>query len=89
MISSSDCQGNMHLEVEEPNLIPLLDFMLVLLVMFVMLAGPIQQVMKLHLPDVSQVQAQRKPTQTITVYVVNKKHFSVNGQNFNSIVGVL
>ncbi|GGF97965.1 MULTISPECIES: biopolymer transporter ExbD [Cysteiniphilum] len=84
MISSLNHHEHNSLEVDEPNLIPLLDFMLVLLVMFVLLAGPIQHLLKLPLPDVKGASVTQSKSAQTTLYL--KAHdYMINGEHFTSI----
>ncbi|WP_440992987.1 ExbD/TolR family protein [Cysteiniphilum litorale] len=84
MISSLNHHEHNSLEVDEPNLIPLLDFMLVLLVMFVLLAGPIQHLLKLPLPDVKGASVTQSKSAQIMLYL--KAHdYMINGEHFTSI----
>ncbi|WP_192484695.1 MULTISPECIES: biopolymer transporter ExbD [Cysteiniphilum] len=84
MISSLNHHEHNGLEVDEPNLIPLLDFMLVLLVMFVLLAGPIQHLLKLPLPNVKGTSVTQSKSSQTTLYL--KTHdYRINGEHFTSI----
>ncbi|MDA0910659.1 MAG: biopolymer transporter ExbD [Proteobacteria bacterium] len=84
MISSLNHHEHNSLEVDEPNLIPLLDFMLVLLVMFVLLAGPIQHLLKLPLPDVKGASVTQTKSAQTTLYL-KANDYMINGQHFASI----
>jgi biopolymer transport protein ExbD len=84
MISSLNHHEHNSLEVDEPNLIPLLDFMLVLLVMFVLLAGPIQHLLKLPLPDVKGTSVTQSKTAQTTLYL-KADDYMINGKHFNHI----
>ena len=84
MINSLSHYEHNSLEVDEPNLIPLLDFMLVLLVMFVLLAGPIQHLLKLPLPDVKGASVSQSKAVQTTLYL-KTDDYMINGEHFNSI----
>ena len=84
MISSLNHYEHNSLEVDEPNLIPLLDFMLVLLVMFVLLAGPIQHMLKLPLPDVKGSSVTHSKAIQTTLYL-KANDYMINGEHFHSI----
>lgn len=84
MISSLNHHEHNSLEVDEPNLIPLLDFMLVLLVMFVLLAGPIQHLLKLPLPDVKGASVTQSKSSQTTLYL-KENDYMINGEHFTSI----
>ncbi|QIW10983.1 biopolymer transporter ExbD [Francisella sp. LA112445] len=85
MISSTNKSHNSSLELDEPNLIPLLDFMLVLLVMFVLLAGPVQHILKLPLPEVKGQAVSQSKALKMTVYIKSSKNFLVNNNHFDSL----
>ncbi|MDC0535439.1 biopolymer transporter ExbD [Francisellaceae bacterium] len=70
---------------EEPNLIPLLDFILVLLIMFVLLAGPIQKVLKLPLPEVKEGASNQKSNELIVISVKNEKELYVGDVSFSNL----
>ena len=70
---------------EEPNLIPLLDFILVLLIMFVLLAGPIQKVLKLPLPEVKEGSSNQQSNNTLIVSVKNAQELYVNDKKFTTM----
>ncbi|WP_119328879.1 ExbD/TolR family protein [Cysteiniphilum halobium] len=84
MISSLNHHEHNSLKVDEPNLIPLLDFMLVLLIMFVLLAGPIQHLLKLPLPDVKGASVTQSKAVQTTLYV-KKDNYIINGEHFDSL----
>lgn len=73
------------LSISEPNLIPLLDFMLVLLVMFVLLAGPIKQAVDLPLPEVKAGIAKSIDEKNITISLNAKDDIQINGNHYRSI----
>lgn len=74
--------------ISEPNLIPLLDFMLVLVIMFVMLAGPIQQAIKLPVPEVKQGSSTRIDKQKLLISLVSPNSIYVGSEHFTSIIQV-
>lgn len=74
--------------VSEPNLIPLLDFMLVLVIMFVMLAGPIQQVLKLPVPEVKQGSGSTLDKTKMLINLAGKNNIYIGSQHFSSIAEV-
>ena len=75
-----------HLDVQdEPNLIPLLDFLLVLLIMFVLLAGPIHQAVKINLPQINSAVLSNSPKVSIRLTISGDNSFSVDGQSLHSI----
>ncbi|MCF6766402.1 biopolymer transporter ExbD [Thiotrichales bacterium 19S3-7] len=83
MIRASKLEANRF--VDEPNLVPLLDFLLVLLIMFTLLAGPIQHFMNIKLPQISQRQASTHNNQKsidVILYSVNK--LAINNQTYHS-----
>lgn len=73
------------LSISEPNLIPLLDFMLVLIVMFVLLAGPIKQAVDLPLPEVKAGIARSIDEKNITISLNAKDDIQINGNHYRSI----
>lgn len=82
MIKSSKTN---KLSISEPNLIPLLDFMLVLIVMFVLLAGPIKQAVDLPLPEVKSGVAKSIDEKNITISLNAKDDIQINGNHYRSI----
>lgn len=82
MIKSSKTN---KLSISEPNLIPLLDFMLVLIVMFVLLAGPIKQAVDLPLPEVKSGVAKSIDEKNITISLNAKNDIQINGNHYRSI----
>jgi biopolymer transport protein ExbD len=74
--------------VSEPNFIPLLDFMLVLVIMFVMLAGPIQNAIKLPVPEVKQGTAKTIDKKSILISIKGKNNIYIGNQHFDSINAV-
>lgn len=82
MIKSSKTN---KLSISEPNLIPLLDFMLVLIVMFVLLAGPIKQAVDLPLPEVKSGVAKSIDEKNITISLNAKDDIQINGNHYQSI----
>lgn len=85
MIKSSTTK---KLSISEPNLIPLLDFMLVLIVMFVLLAGPIKQAVDLPLPEVKSGIAKSIDEKNITVSLNAKNDIQINGNHYQSIAEI-
>ncbi|WP_116964475.1 ExbD/TolR family protein [Fastidiosibacter lacustris] len=85
MIISHSHYEHASLEVDEPNLIPLLDFILVLLVMFVLLAGPIQHVIKLPLPEIKGNVTEQTKTELVTIYLQANDDYRVDGMHFNTL----
>ncbi len=71
--------------VSEPNLIPLLDFMLILVIMFVMLAGPIQQAIKLPIPEVKQGSGSTLDKKKMLISLAGKNSIYIGSQHFTSI----
>lgn len=68
----------------EPNLIPLLDFMLVLVIMFTLIAGPIKQIMQVPLPQVNGSSATNsQPNEVLMVKAKNDIYFKQ--QQFNDL----
>ena len=84
MISSQSKSHGNHLISEEPNLIPLLDFMLVLLIMFVMLAGPIQHMLSVQLPKVDKGVALTSNTKALTIEIKSQNQFQIGEDKFSS-----
>ncbi len=84
MISSHSQHQTDRLISEEPNLIPLLDFMLVLLVMFVMLAGPIQHMLSIQLPKVAKSAELKVNTTTLTIVIKGKNQFQIGENRFTN-----
>jgi len=82
MITSKNKMG---LKVGEPNLIPLLDFMLVLIVMFVLLAGPVREAVKLPVPEVKNGAAASISRHLMTINVANKNNIYINQQHFTNL----
>ncbi len=76
------------LSISEPNLIPLLDFMLVLIVMFVLLAGPIKQAVDLPLPEVKAGIAKSIDEKNITISLNAKDDIQINGNHYQSIAEI-
>jgi len=70
---------------DEPNLIPLLDFMLVLLIMFILLAGPVQKNLKLPLPEVDQSTASQENKNLIVLSIKNEKEIYVDEKRLISL----
>ena len=70
---------------DEPNLIPLLDFMLVLLIMFILLAGPVQKILKLPLPEVDQSTATQENKNLIVLSIKNEKEIYVDEKRLVSL----
>ncbi len=85
MITSLHHYDHSNLEIDEPNLIPLLDFMLVLLVMFVLLAGPIQHLLKLPLPDVKGSAVTEAKVVNTILFLEGKNNYRINGRHFTTI----
>ncbi|MBK2125067.1 ExbD/TolR family protein [Fangia hongkongensis] len=84
MISSHSQHQTDRLISEEPNLIPLLDFMLVLLIMFVMLAGPIQHMLSIQLPKVAKSAELKVNTTTLTIVIKGSSQFQIGENQFTS-----
>jgi|GEM_PF-2501879 len=82
MITSKNKMG---LKVGEPNLIPLLDFMLVLIVMFVLLAGPVREAVKLPVPEVKNGAAASISRHLMTINVAKKNNIYINQQHFTNL----
>lgn len=78
-------QNKYKLHISEPNLIPLLDFLLVLIVMFALLAGPLQQALKLPLPEVKSAAQATSAKDNLILNVVSRNNIQANGQQFNSV----
>ena len=76
------------LGISEPNLIPLLDFMLVLVVMFALLLGPIQQAIKLPLPEIKEGVAETIQKPTLLVSVLGKDNIYVDKTHYTSLTEV-
>ncbi len=85
MIKSNNIK---KLSISEPNLIPLLDFMLVLIVMFVLLAGPIKQAVDLPLPEVKSGIAKSIDEKNITISLNTKNDMQINGNHYQSIAEI-
>jgi biopolymer transport protein ExbD len=85
MISS---KNNKPITVNEPNLIPLLDFMLVLVVMFVLLTGPVSQAIKLPLPEVKKDAVTNIEKELLLITLINKNNIYVDKAHFTSIEAV-
>ena len=76
------------LSISEPNLIPLLDFMLVLIVMFVLLAGSMKQAVDLPLPEVKAGIAKSIDEKNITISLNAKDDIQINGNHYQSIAEI-
>lgn len=76
---------NSKLQISEPNLIPLLDFMLVLVIMFVLLAGPIRQALELPIPEVKAGSSKAMDHKKLLISLIDKNNFQIDEQNFTSI----
>ena len=76
---------NSKLQISEPNLIPLLDFMLVLVIMFVLLAGPIRQALELPIPEVKAGSSKAMDHKKLLISLIDKNNFQIGEQNFTSI----
>lgn len=68
----------------EPNLIPLLDFMLVLVIMFTLIAGPIKQIMQVPLPQVNGSSATNSQANEVLM-VKAKNDIYFKQQQFNDL----
>lgn len=71
--------------VSEPNLIPLLDFMLVLVIMFVLLVGPIRQAIKLPVPEVKKGNSSAIKKDSTLIAIIDKNNFQIGTNKFGSI----
>lgn len=71
--------------ISEPNLIPLLDFMLVLVIMFVLLAGPIQQAIKFPIPEVKKGSSTIIDKQKTLISLENKNSIYIKNNHFTSM----
>jgi biopolymer transport protein ExbD len=76
---------NSKLQISEPNLIPLLDFTLVLVIMFVLLAGPIRQALELPIPEVKAGSSKAMDHKKLLISLIDKNNFQIGEQNFTSI----
>lgn len=74
-----------NLQISEPNFIPLLDFMLVLVIMFVLLVGPTRQALELPVPEVKSGSAKTVNQKNILISLIDKNNFKIGEQNFTSI----
>jgi|LauGreDrversion4_2_1035121.scaffolds.fasta_scaffold353918_2 biopolymer transport protein ExbD len=77
--------NNSKLQLSEPNLIPLLDFMLVLVIMFVLLAGPIRQAIELPVPEVKAGSSKAINQKNLLISLIDKNNFRIGEQNFTSV----
>ncbi len=77
--------NNPKLQLSEPNLIPLLDFMLVLVIMFVLLAGPIRQAIELPVPEVKAGSSKAIDQKNLLISLIDKNNFRIGEQNFTSV----
>ncbi|MCF6776529.1 biopolymer transporter ExbD [Thiotrichales bacterium 19X7-9] len=83
MIRASKLEANRF--VDEPNLVPLLDFLLVLLIMFTLLAGPIQHFINIKLPQVNHAQSSSRNNQkSIEVVLYSANKLTINNQTYHS-----
>lgn len=71
--------------VSEPNLIPLLDFMLVLVIMFVLLVGPIRQAIKLPVPEVKKGNSSAIKKESTLIAIIDKNNFQIGDNKFHNI----
>ncbi|TXJ00316.1 MAG: biopolymer transporter ExbD [Neisseriales bacterium] len=80
--------NNTKLQLSEPNLIPLLDFMLVLVIMFVLLAGPIRQAIELPVPEVKAGSSKAIDHKNVLISLIDKNNFRIGEQNFTSLAQI-
>ena len=73
MISSNQKQIEF---INEPNLIPLLDFFLILVVMLALMVGPIQSYIKINLPELQKKYSQTNKTNNHIISIL-KTNFVV------------
>lgn len=74
-----------EIKASEPNLIPLLDFMLVLIIMFVLLAGPVREAIKVPVPEVKSGTASQSTKHTTLISVASKDDIYIDKQHFSSL----
>jgi biopolymer transport protein ExbD len=71
--------------ISEPNFIPLLDFMLVLVIMFVMLLGPVQQALQLPIPEVKEGMASTIDKQRLLISLEGKNSIYIGDKHFSNL----
>lgn len=74
-----------EIKANEPNLIPLLDFMLVLIIMFVLLAGPVREAIKVPVPEVKSATSTQTTKHTTLISVAAKNDIYVDKNHFSSL----
>ena len=81
MISSNQ----KHIEfINEPNLIPLLDFFLILVVMLALMVGPIQSYIKINLPELQKKYSQTKKTNNHIISILKTNQIYLDGKLLTS-----
>lgn len=79
---SSNSNKKTNLAIDMPNLIPVLDFMLVLLIMFSMLAAPLQNIVKIPLPKINSVPVNRAKNIFPTLYLKSDNSYMFENKKF-------
>ncbi|MDD3266451.1 MAG: biopolymer transporter ExbD [Burkholderiales bacterium] len=74
-----------EIKASEPNLIPILDFMLVLIIMFVLLAGPVREAIKVPVPEVKNGTAAQSTKHTTLIIVAGKNDIYIDKNHFSSL----
>ena len=81
MISSNQKQIEF---INEPNLIPLLDFFLILVVMLALMVGPIQSYIKVNLPELQKKYSQTNKTNNHIISILKTNQIYLDGQLLTS-----
>lgn len=71
--------------INEPNLIPLLDFFLILVVMLALMVGPIQNYIKINLPELQKQYSQNnKETNNHIISILKTNQIYLDGKLLTS-----
>ena len=81
MISSNQNQIEF---INEPNLIPLLDFFLILVVMLALMVGPIQSYIKINLPELQKKYSQTNKTNNHIISILKTNQIYLDGKLLTS-----
>ncbi|CAM3623844.1 ExbD/TolR family protein [Paraphotobacterium marinum] len=81
MISSNQKQIEF---INEPNLIPLLDFFLILVVMLALMVGPIQSYIKINLPELQKKYSQTNKTNNHIISILKTNQIYLDGKLLTS-----